>query len=159
MSDNYLDPALSLRGNLPRQLAGETSVRPSAAAPRMVENWNHALPFAAGDYICYLTDKMLSCGRAWPYRACDRCGRRPRLVSWTSDFYFSRELPRLLRRRDVRRREQLQGSDGSVSVLSPAASWTFGVPLRNPVVSILPRNTAAGSSCFGRNRRELLRGS
>ena len=56
--DNFVDPALSCE-----QICRESSlanlryVRP----PRplgMVENWNHALQFATGAYVSYLTDKM-----------------------------------------------------------------------------------------------------
>lgn len=86
--DNYLDPALSCEQICHEsRLANVRYVRP----PRplgMVENWNHALPFATGDYVSYLTDKMFvlpdALGRI--ERAIDLAGG-PEIVSWTSDSY------------------------------------------------------------------------
>jgi glycosyltransferase involved in cell wall biosynthesis len=89
VSDNYVDPALSCEA-----ICRETSVanvryvRP----PRplgMVENWNHALQFATGDYVCYLTDKMfvLPGGLGRIGRAIDSAGG-PEIVSWISDAYY-----------------------------------------------------------------------
>ncbi len=88
VSDNYLDPALSCEA-----ICRETSVsnvryvRP----PRplgMVENWNHALQFATGDYVCYLTDKIFVLPGALEQveRAIDAAGG-PEIVSWISDAY------------------------------------------------------------------------
>ena len=94
VSDNYLEPALSCE-QICRDspLANLRYVRP----PRplgMVENWNHALPFATGDYVCYLTDKMFvlpdALGRI--EHAIDSAGG-PDMVSWTSDFYFPANYP------------------------------------------------------------------
>lgn len=94
VSDNYLDPALSCEQICrDSSLANLRYVRP----PRplgMVENWNHALPFAGGDYVCYLTDKMFvlpdALGRI--EHAIDAAGG-PDIVSWTSDFYFPANYP------------------------------------------------------------------
>lgn len=86
--DNYVDPALSCeevcRGS---SLANLTYVRPPQPVG-MVENWNHALQFAAGEYICYLTDKMFVLPDALVRieRAID-AARGPDIVSWTGDAY------------------------------------------------------------------------
>jgi glycosyltransferase involved in cell wall biosynthesis len=86
--DNYLDPALSCEEICrDSSLANLIYVRPPRPVG-MVENWNHALQFATGDYICYLTDKMFvlpdALGRI--ERAID-AARGPEIVSWTSDAY------------------------------------------------------------------------
>lgn len=86
--DNYIDPELSSE-TISREsnLAHLTYVRP----PRplgMVENWNHALQFATGDYVCYLTDKMFvlpdALGRI--AQAIDHSGG-PEIVSWPGDAF------------------------------------------------------------------------
>ncbi len=94
VSDNYLDPALSCE-QICRDstLANLKYVRPPQPLG-MVENWNHALPYAAGDYVCYLTDKMFvlpdALGRI--EHAIDVAGG-PDIISWTSDFYFPATYP------------------------------------------------------------------
>jgi hypothetical protein len=86
--DNYVDPALSCeeicRGS---RLANLKYVCPPRSVG-MVENWNHALQFASGDYVSYLTDKMFVLPGALRSveRAIDRAGG-PEIISWTSDFY------------------------------------------------------------------------
>jgi glycosyltransferase involved in cell wall biosynthesis len=86
--DNYVDPALSCEA-----IAHDSSlphleyVRP----PRplgMVENWNHALQFASGDYVSYLTDKMFVLPDALSNvaKATDAAGG-PEIVSWPSDAF------------------------------------------------------------------------
>ncbi len=86
--DNYVDPTLSCEEACrDSSLANLSYVRPPRPVG-MVENWNHALPFATGDYICYLTDKMFvlpdALGRI--EQAIDATGG-PEIVSWTSDAY------------------------------------------------------------------------
>jgi glycosyltransferase involved in cell wall biosynthesis len=86
--DNYVDETLSCEQICrDSSLANLNYVRP----PRpmgMVENWNHALQFATGDYVSYLTDKMFvlpdALGRI--ERAVDAAGG-PEIVSWTSDAF------------------------------------------------------------------------
>lgn len=92
--DNYVDPALSCE-QICRDsgLANLTYVRPPRPVG-MVENWNHALPFATGDYVSYLTDKMFvlpdALGRI--ERAID-AARGPEIVSWTSDAFNPASFP------------------------------------------------------------------
>jgi glycosyltransferase involved in cell wall biosynthesis len=88
VSDNYLDAGLTCE-EICREtgVANVRYVRP----PRplgMVENWNHALQFATGDYVCYLTDKMFVLPSALGQieRAIDSAGG-PEIVSWVSDAY------------------------------------------------------------------------
>ena len=86
--DNYLDPAMSCE-----QICRDSSVanlryvRPPQPLG-MVENWNHALQFATGDYVSYLTDKMFVLPDALAHieRAID-AAKGPEIVSWTSDAF------------------------------------------------------------------------
>jgi hypothetical protein len=86
--DNYVDPALSCE-QICREssLAGLKYVRPPRPVG-MVENWTHALPFATGEYVSYLTDKMfvLPDGLGYIERAIDSAGS-PEIVSWNSDAF------------------------------------------------------------------------
>ena len=86
--DNYVDPALSCE-QICRDsgLANLKYVRPPQPLG-MVENWNHALPFATGDYVSYLTDKMFVLPDALGLveRAIDSA-RGPDIVSWTGDAF------------------------------------------------------------------------
>lgn len=86
--DNYVDPALSCEA-----IARDSSlpnlqyVRPPRPVG-MVENWNHALQFATGNYVCYLTDKMFVLPDALGHvaEAIDGAGG-PEIVSWPSDAF------------------------------------------------------------------------
>ena len=86
--DNYVDPALSCE-----QICRDSAlpnlkyVRPPRPVG-MVENWNHSLQFATGDYISYLTDKMFVLPDALRRieQAIDSAGG-PESVSWISDAY------------------------------------------------------------------------
>jgi len=89
VSDNYVDPALSCE-----QICRDSSVAnlKYVHPPRplgMVENWNHALEFATGEYLLYLTDKMFVLPGALRRveSAIDSAGG-PEIVSWTSDTYI-----------------------------------------------------------------------
>ncbi len=86
--DNYIDPALSCE-QICRDsgLANLTYVRPPQPVG-MVENWNHALQFTTGDYVCYLTDKMFVLPDALGHveRALGAAGGTES-VSWTTDIY------------------------------------------------------------------------
>ncbi len=88
VSDNYVDPALSCE-EICREssLAHLTYVRPPRPVG-MVENWNHALPFATGEYVGYLTDKMFVLPDALGHieQAIDSAGS-PEIVSWPSDAF------------------------------------------------------------------------
>lgn len=86
--DNYLDPALSCE-----QICSDSSlanliyVRPPRPVG-MVENWNHALQFATGDYVSFLTDKMFVLpGALGRIERAIGAARGPEIVSWTSDAY------------------------------------------------------------------------
>jgi glycosyltransferase involved in cell wall biosynthesis len=88
VSDNYLDPALSC-DQICRDsgLANLTYVRPPQPVG-MVENWNHALQFATGEYVCYLTDKMFVLPDALAHiERAIHAARGPEIVSWTSDAF------------------------------------------------------------------------
>jgi hypothetical protein len=88
VSDNPVDPALSCEEICrASSLANLTYVRPPQPLG-MVENWNHALQFATGEYVSYLTDKMFVLPDALGLieQAIDAAGR-PEIVSWTTDTY------------------------------------------------------------------------
>jgi glycosyltransferase involved in cell wall biosynthesis len=88
VSDNYLDPALSCE-QICRDsgLANLSYVRPPRPVG-MVENWNHALQFATGEYVCYLTDKMFVLPDALAHvERAIHAARGPDIVSWTSDAF------------------------------------------------------------------------
>ena len=94
VSDNYLDPALSCE-RICREsgLARLRYVRPPQPVG-MVENWNHAFPFATADYVSFLTDKMFMLPGALTRleRAIGVAGE-PEIVSWTSDAYNPARYP------------------------------------------------------------------
>jgi glycosyltransferase involved in cell wall biosynthesis len=88
VSDNFLDPALSCeQACQDSPITNLRYVRPPRPVG-MVENWNHALSFARGDYVCFLTDKTFLLPGALERieRAIEQAGQ-PDLVSWTSDAY------------------------------------------------------------------------
>ncbi len=88
VSDNYTDRHASCEEICRNSaLANLTYVRPPRPVG-MVENWNHALQFATGQYVCFLTDKMFFLPNALVRieRAIDRASE-PEIVSWTSDGY------------------------------------------------------------------------
>jgi hypothetical protein len=88
VSDNYLDPALTCE-EICREtpVANVRYVRPPHPLG-MVENWNHALQSATGEYVCYLTDKIFVLPGALGQieRSID-AAHAPDVVSWISDAY------------------------------------------------------------------------
>lgn len=88
VADNYIDTAQSCE--MVCRESGLTNLR-YVVPPRpvgMVENWNFALPFATGDYVCYLTDKMfLLPGALGRVAGAVESAGRPEIVTWTSDAY------------------------------------------------------------------------
>jgi glycosyltransferase involved in cell wall biosynthesis len=88
VSDNFADPAQSCEPACREShLANLVYTRPPTALG-MVDNWNHALQFARGDYVCVLTDKMflLPDALARIASAIQSAGD-PDIATWTSDFY------------------------------------------------------------------------
>jgi hypothetical protein len=88
VSDNYLEPSLSCD-----QICQESGlrnlryVRPPEPLG-MVANWEYALQFATGEYVCYLTDKMFVLPGALTHIAgMIEAAGRPEIVTWTSDSY------------------------------------------------------------------------
>ena len=95
VSDNYVDAAQSCeRICRDSSLASNITYTRPPRPVDMVENWNHALPFATGDYVCYLTDKMFVLPTALSLvdRAVDQAGG-PDIVSWKSDSYTPSSFP------------------------------------------------------------------
>lgn len=92
--DNWIDPALSCE-----QVCNESSltniryVRPPEPLG-MVDNWNHALQFATGDYVCIFTDKIFLLPNALERinRAVRPLGD-PEVISWVSDAFQPARYP------------------------------------------------------------------
>ena len=154
--DNYVDAALSCE-QICRDSSLENLVYVRPAQPvGMVENWNHALQFATGDYVCYLTDKMFVLPDALGHieRAVDAAGG-PEIVSWTSDAFNPTSFADYF-------------GDGTYFVLSAQARSRLYRPFSPP--DELDRRGRAGVSrgeqspsdysrgklVFGAYRRELL---
>ena len=92
--DNFVDAALSCEQVAQAStVANVRYVRPPEPVG-MVENWNYALKFARGDYICYFTDKMFVLPGALRRieRAIESSGG-PEIVSWTTDAYDPNVYP------------------------------------------------------------------
>jgi hypothetical protein len=86
--DNYVDPALSCE-DICREsrVPNLRYVRPPRPVG-MVENWSHALPYASGDYVAFLTDKMFVLpGALGRVEQAVAAAGNPDIVSWTSDGY------------------------------------------------------------------------
>jgi glycosyltransferase involved in cell wall biosynthesis len=93
VSDNFVDPDRSCAAACEASgLARLRYVRPERPVG-MVDNWNHALPFAQGDYVAFLTDKtfLLPDALTRVAQAIDRLGG-PDIVSWTSDAWIPTSL-------------------------------------------------------------------
>ena len=91
--DNFVDPALSCeRVCRESDIANLKYVRP----PRplgMVDNWNYALQFADGEYICYFTDKMFLLPSA--LTNANECVDQlnPDILTWGSNPYCPARYP------------------------------------------------------------------
>jgi glycosyltransferase involved in cell wall biosynthesis len=156
VSDNYIDAALSSEKVVRESsLANVTYVRPPRPVG-MVENWNHALQFATGDYVCYLTDKMfvLPGALGTVERAIDDAGG-PEIVSWSSDSYTPAAFPDYF------------GDGLYVSTSSPAAGGLYRAYVPREAldhrgradvsrVEQSPADYARGKLAFGAYRRELV---
>lgn len=157
VSDNYLDPTLACeQACRDSSLANLTYVRPPRPVG-MVENWSYSLPFATGDYVCYLTDKMFvlpdALGRI--ERAIDAAGD-PEIVSWTSDAYNPESFADYF-------------GDGLYFAVSPGLRWR-GYRRFSPTGELDRRGRAEvsrgeqsssdysrGKLVFGAYRRDLVR--
>ncbi|MGH2462328.1 MAG: glycosyltransferase family 2 protein [Candidatus Limnocylindria bacterium] len=153
--DNYLDPELSCE-----QVCRESTlvnlryVRPPQPLG-MVENWNHALPFAAGEYVCYLTDKMFVLPDALTHieQAIDAAGG-PDIVSWTSDFYFPTSYPDYFG--DGRYGRVRSSVRGLFRPYSPADELDMRGAARQSRTEQSPADYGRGKLVFGAYRRELV---
>ena len=92
--DNFIDPALSCeRVCMESGLSNIRYVRPPAPLG-MVDNWNFAVQFATGEYVCVFTDKIFLLPGAL-----DRIDRalqhmnNPEIISWVSDAFQPSRYP------------------------------------------------------------------
>jgi hypothetical protein len=92
--DNWVDPALSCE-TICRDsgVSGMRYLRPPAPLG-MVDNWNHAVRQANGEYVCVFTDKifMLPNALGRVARAIEHTGQ-PEIVSWVTDTYVANAFP------------------------------------------------------------------
>jgi glycosyltransferase involved in cell wall biosynthesis len=87
ISDNWSDPKLSCEDVCRNSsLKNIKYVRPSFPVG-MVENWNHALGFARGDYVCYFTDKMFLLPGVLSYVNDLILSSKPDIVTWVDDVF------------------------------------------------------------------------
>jgi glycosyltransferase involved in cell wall biosynthesis len=157
VSDNYLDPALSCEQICrDSSLANLRYVRPPRSLG-MVENWNYALPFAAGDYVCYLTDKMFvlpdALGRI--EHAIDAAGG-PDIVSWTSDFYFPANYPDYFGDGTYGGVRDSKIRMGPFRPYSPAVELDIRGAAQISRTEQSPAQYSRGKLVFGAYRRELV---
>lgn len=93
VSDNYVDSELSCENEC-RSASIESLkyVRPPHPVS-MVENWNYALQFASGDYICYFTDKMFLLPHTLSITSDCILKSQPEIVSWVDNSYTAKNFP------------------------------------------------------------------
>lgn len=92
--DNWVDPALSCQSVCEASaLTNIKYVRPPEPLG-MVDNWNYAVQFATGDYVCIFTDKIFllpdalhRIERALQY------SEDPEIISWVSDAFQPSAYP------------------------------------------------------------------
>jgi len=154
--DNFVDPALSCElACRDSTLANLEYVRPPGPLG-MVENWNYSLPFATGDYVCFLTDKMFvlpdALGRI--EHAIDAAGG-PDIVSWTSDFYFPASYPDYFGD-GTYGRVQSGVRSGPFRRYSPAEELDRRGEARVSRGEQSPAEYCRGKLAFGAYRRELV---
>lgn len=92
--DNWVEEALSAETVCRNSgLTNLRYVRPPSPLG-MVDNWNYALQFATGEYVCIFTDKifLLPGALARIDRALVRMGD-PEIISWVSDAYQPARYP------------------------------------------------------------------
>ncbi len=93
VSDNFIDPTLSCEKQCrDASLTNLKYVRPLAQLS-MVENWNYALQFATGDYVCYFTDKMFLLPHTLSLASLSIEASQSDIVTWVDDEYYPTELP------------------------------------------------------------------
>ena len=92
--DNFIDPELSCEDVcIASGLTNIRYVRPTAPLG-MVDNWNYAVQFATGDYVCIFTDKIFLLPGA--LERIDRAltyVHEPEIISWVSDAFQPSRYP------------------------------------------------------------------
>ena len=92
VSDNYSDPSLSCEQVcLDSGLANLHYVHPPQPLP-MGEHWEYPLPFAQGEYVSYLSDKMFILPNALWYIE-QGVAAKPEIVTWVTDNYWPAVFP------------------------------------------------------------------
>lgn len=88
VSDNFSEPSLSCLNYIEASnLKNIRYFRPPNELS-MVENWNFALQFATGEYVCYLTDKMFMLPNFITYLSRILVSSKPDIISWTCDTFI-----------------------------------------------------------------------
>lgn len=93
VSDNYTDPALSCEAYCRNSsLRNIKYVRPPSPLG-MVANWNHALQYATGDYVCYFTDKMFLLPGTLSYAAAILQEHPAEILNWAGSSFSPLKYP------------------------------------------------------------------
>lgn len=93
VSDNYSDPSLSCKVECEKSQVKNLKYVCPPKPVGMVENWNYALQFATGDYICYLTDKMFLLPHTLSQASVAIEKEYPEIVTWIYNSYYPCEYP------------------------------------------------------------------
>ncbi|MCT7974884.1 glycosyltransferase family 2 protein [Laspinema olomoucense] len=93
VSDNYSDPNLSCKVECEKSDVKNLKYICPPKPVGMVENWNYALQFATGDYICYLTDKMFLLPHTLSQASIAIEKESPEIVTWIDNSYSPSEYP------------------------------------------------------------------
>jgi len=91
--DNFIDPALSCEKHCINSSVKHIKyIRPPKPVG-MVENWNYALQFATGDYICYFTDKMFLLPGTLDYVDRVLQDNQSDIVNWVDNKFTAKQFP------------------------------------------------------------------
>lgn len=157
VSDNHVDPTLSAesvcRESAIRNLRHVKPPKPLG----MVENWNYALPFATGDYVCFLTDKMfvLPDALARVARAVELAGG-PDIVSWTGDAYNPAHWPDYFGEGEYVPASSEAGADRLYRPFSPMAELDGRGAAEISRTEQTASQYSRGKLVFGAYRRDLV---
>ena len=155
VSDNYIDPVLSCENEcLNSPLANLKYVRPPKPVG-MVANWNYAMQFATGDYVCYLTDKMFLLPDT--LQKANICIEKSQaeIVSWVDNSYSPKKFP------DYFGEGIYVEASSSVPIGSEYTAYDPLEELSKKGIAAVSRNEqdkssyARGKICFGAYSHEL----
>ncbi|MEO7359690.1 MAG: glycosyltransferase family A protein, partial [Gemmatimonadaceae bacterium] len=155
--DNFIDPTLSCeRVCRESGLTNIRYVRPPTPLG-MVDNWNYAVQFATGEYVCIFTDKIFMLPGAL-----DRISRalthmhEPEIISWVSDAFQPSRYP------DYFGAGEYTATQADEARAAPAAAYdpleALRIKCRGDVSRYeqSPSQYCRGKMVFGAYSRELI---